>query len=149
MTSASFNAVPAVTRLGREAALNAREYQRLLGRTLPRVIRTEAENEHYLELLAQLDARTDDLTPAENELADLLTLLIEDFEEKCYALKPASPLEVLHELMRANHLKQKDLLDVFGTPSIVSEVMNGKRRLTTDHIRKLSQRFHVSPELFL
>ncbi len=43
----------------------------------------------------------------------------------------------------ANGLKQKDLVDVFGTPSIVSEVMKGKRRLTTDHIRKLSRPFHV------
>lgn len=125
------------------------EYLRLLGRTLPRVIRSEAENERYLEVLAQLDARSDNLTQAERELADLLTLLIEDFEEKCYALKSASPLEVLHELMRANGLKQKDLLDVFGTPSIVSEVLKGKRGLTTEHIPKLSQRFHVSPELFL
>ena len=149
MTSASFNATPSVSRSGRKAALNAREYQRLLGRTLPRVIRTEAENQHYLELLAQLDAPSDELTPAEKELADLLTLLIEDFEEECYALKAATPREVLHELMRANRLKQKDLLDVFGTPTIVSEVLKGKRGFTTDHIRKLSQRFHVSPELFL
>lgn len=138
-----------MARFGRKAALNAREYQRLLSRTLPRVIRNEAENEHYLELLAQLDARNHSLTPAEKELADLLTLLIEDFEEQSYVMKPASPVEILQELMRANGLKQKDLLDVFGTPSIVSEVMNGKRRFTTNHIRKLNQRFHVSPELFL
>ena len=149
MTSASLNITPTASRLGRQAALNAREYQRLLGRTLPRVIRTEAENEHYLELLAHLDARGNALTPAEKELADLLTLLIEDFEEQHYALKAASPLEVLHELMQANSLKQKDLVDVFGTSSIVSEVINGKRRFTTEHIRKLSRRFHVSPELFL
>jgi HTH-type transcriptional regulator/antitoxin HigA len=45
-------------------------------------------------------------------------------------------------------LKQKDLLEVFGTPSIVSEVMRGKRRLNRDHIARLSQCFHVSPELF-
>ncbi len=50
--------------------------------------------------------------------------------------------------MEANSLKQKDLVDVFGTPSIVSEVLNGKRGLTIEHIKKLSRRFHVSPELF-
>jgi HTH-type transcriptional regulator/antitoxin HigA len=76
--------------------MNAREYLRLLGRTLPKVIRTEAENEHYLELLAQLDARSEDLTPAEQELADLLSLLVEDFEEGCYqtplALCPGNAL---------------------------------------------------------
>ena len=75
--------------------------------------------------------------------------MIEDFEERRYKLKPSSPVEVLQELLRANGLRQKDLVDVFGTPSIVSEVMKGKRQLTTNHIRKLSQRFHVSPELFL
>ena len=148
-TSASFNAAPTASRLGSTAALNSREHQRLLGRTLPRVIRTEPENEHYLELLAHLDARSDNLTPAEKELADLLTLLIEDFEEQHYALKAASPLEVLHEPMRANSLKQKDLVDVFGAPSIASEVIDGKRPFSTDHIRKRSQRFQVSPELFL
>ena len=47
-----------------------------------------------------------------------------------------------------NDLKQRDLVNIFGTPSIISEVINGKRKLTTEHIRKLSQRFHVSPELF-
>jgi HTH-type transcriptional regulator/antitoxin HigA len=148
MPSTMFKATPNDPRLGK-GPLNAREYQRLLGRTLPHVIRTEAENEHYVELLAQFDARSDRMSPADKELADLLTLLIEDFEEQHYALKAASPVEVLRELMRANNLKQKDLMDVFGTPNIASEVIKGKCNFTTDHIRKLSQRFHVSPELFL
>ena len=72
----------------------------------------------------------------------------ENFEEKAYALKPAGPVEVLRELMQANELKQKDLLDIFGTPSIISEVLREKRSLTVEHIRKLSRRFHVSPEMF-
>ena len=54
-----------------------------------------------------------------------------------------------YELMRASGLKQKDLVDIFGTPSIVSEVLKGKRNLTVEHIRRLSQRFHVTPELFI
>jgi HTH-type transcriptional regulator / antitoxin HigA len=124
------------------------EYRDLISRTLPHVIRTEAENEHYLRVLEFLDAQPHP-TPAQQELADLLTLLIEEFEERHYALKPATPLEHLTELMAAHDLKQKDLVDVFGTPSIVSEVLHGKRQLTTEHIRKLSERFHVSPELFL
>jgi HTH-type transcriptional regulator/antitoxin HigA len=78
----------------------------------------------------------------------LLTLLIEDFEEKHYALKATGAVDVLTELMQANDLRQKDLVAVFGTPSIVSEVLNGKRNLTAEHIRRLSKRFHVSPEVF-
>jgi HTH-type transcriptional regulator / antitoxin HigA len=50
--------------------------------------------------------------------------------------------------MEVGDLKQKDLTNVFGTPSIVSEIVNGKRGLTVDHIRKLSKNFKVSPELF-
>jgi HTH-type transcriptional regulator/antitoxin HigA len=115
----------------------------------PAVIRSEAENERLIRVLEDLDAKGARLSAAERRLAELLTLLIEDFEERHYALKPAEPLAVLEELMAANGLKQKDLLDVFGTPSIVSEVLHGKRQLTTEHIRRLSRRFHVSPEVFI
>jgi len=129
--------------------LNAHAYQGLLGRTLPRVIRTEAENQHYLDLLSQLDAHSNDLTPTENELADRLTQLIERFEEQCNALKTISPLEVLHESLRTNSLNPRDLLDALGTGIIASEDINDKPRFATDHNRKLNQRSHVSPELFL
>ncbi|HJT70937.1 MAG TPA: helix-turn-helix domain-containing protein, partial [Terriglobales bacterium] len=123
------------------------EYADLLSRTLPSVIHSEKENERLLGMLEKLDQKGK-LSPAEGRLAELLTLLVEDFEERAYALEPASPLAVLNELMEANGLKQKDLVDVFGTPSIVSEVLNGKRGLTIEHIKRLSARFHVSPEVF-
>jgi HTH-type transcriptional regulator / antitoxin HigA len=122
-------------------------YASLLAKTLPAVIHTERENEHYLAILEELDNRQR-LTRDEKRLAELLTLLIEDFEERNYALTPAQPVEVLLELMQANNLKQKDLLDVFVTPSIVSEILSGRRNLTTEHIRKLCRRFEVSPEVF-
>lgn len=125
------------------------EYAALLSSTLPAVIRSEAENERCIRLLEELDRKGNRMSAAERRMAELLTLLIEDFEEKHYALKAAGPVEVLNELMQANNLKQKDLVDVFGTPSIVSEVLSGKRQLTTEHIRRLSRRFHVSPEVFI
>ena len=125
------------------------EYAALLSSALPAVIRSEAENERYIAMLEELDNKGNRMTAAERRMGDLLTLLIEDFEEKHYALKGSSPVAVLRELMLANNLKQKDLVDIFGTPSIVSEVFHGKRRLTTGHIRRLSRRFHVSPELFI
>ncbi len=125
------------------------EYAVLLATALPAVIRSEAENERCLRVLEELDRKSKRLSAAERRLAELLTLLIEDYEEEHYALKPADPVTVIEELMAANGLKQKDLLDIFGTPSIVSEVLNGKRQLTTEHIRRLSRRFHVSPEVFI
>lgn len=126
----------------------SREYGALLQKVPPKVIRTEKENEAYTEILYELDQRGKTLTPAEKELAELLTLLIEDFEEKRYRLPRARPLDVVRFLMEQHGLKQKDLVDVFGTPSIVSEVLSGKRELNKDHIERLSERFHVSPELF-
>jgi len=125
------------------------EYAALLSSALPAIIRSEAENDRSIAMLQELDGKGNRMTAAERRMADLLTLLIEDFEDKHYALKPSSPVEVLTELMQANSLKQKDLVDVFGTPSIVSEILHGKRHLTTEHIRRLSRRFHVSPEVFL
>ena len=124
------------------------EYADLLARALPSVIHSEKENERYLAMLEELDEKGK-LTAAEQRLAELLTLLIEDFEEKAYTLKAAKPIDILLELMKANDLKQKDLVDVFATPSIVSEILNGKRGLTIEHIKKLSRRFHLSPEIFL
>ena len=126
----------------------SREYGALLAKILPKVIRAEKGKEAYTEILCDLDRRNDALTPAERELADLLTLLIEDFETKRYRLPRSKPLDALRFLMEQHELLQKDLLDVFGTPSIVPEVLSGRRELTTTHIKRLSRRFHVSPELF-
>ena len=103
-----------VVKTGKAASRHAKEYQRLLGASLPHVIETEEENEYYLKVVEGLNARSSALTPAEEKLAELLILLIEDFEERHYALRRASPRETLLELMRANNLKQKDLVDVFA-----------------------------------
>jgi antitoxin component HigA of HigAB toxin-antitoxin module len=83
------------------------EYGTLLAKALPSVIHNEKENDRYVAMLHELDQKSK-LTPAEQSLAELLTLLVEDFEEKAYALKPASPAEVLTELMQLNNLKQKE-----------------------------------------
>lgn len=123
-------------------------YPALLAKYPPKVIRTEAENEHFTRLLEDLDRRHSSLSRAERELADLLTLLIENFEDRQYQLPKATPLDALRFLMDQHHLRQKDLLDVFGTPSIASEVLSGKRELSKEHIRRLSERFSVPVELF-
>jgi HTH-type transcriptional regulator / antitoxin HigA len=124
------------------------EYGRLLVRISPKVIHSEKENEIYTQTLYELDQRSAKLTSAEKELAELLTLLIEDFESKHYELPRVKPLDVLRFLMEQHDLKQKDLVDVFGTPSIVSEVLSGKRKLNKEHIARLRERFHVSPDVF-
>lgn len=124
-------------------------YAKLLARHPPRVIRTEAENEYFTQMLESLDARSEHLSAAEKELADLLTLLIENFEAQSYALPKASPLDMVRFMMEQHGLRQRDMLDVFGTASIASEVLNNKRELSKEHIRKLCDRFHISADLLL
>jgi HTH-type transcriptional regulator/antitoxin HigA len=80
------------------------EYAALLARTVPAVIHSARENERCIAMLEALDAK-EKLTAAERRLAELLTVLIEDFEEEAYALKPARPVEVLRELIDSNGLK--------------------------------------------
>jgi len=113
----------------------------------PRPITSEVQNDHYTEVLYNLERRGH-LSAAEEKYAELLTVLIEAYEEKLYPIRALSPVEVLTELMAANDLKQKDLAPLFGSESIVSEVLHGKREMNKQHIEKLSQRFNVSPALF-
>jgi len=125
------------------------EYKQLIAEVPPKVIHSEKENRYYLAKIDEMNARWDDLTKAERDLYETLAVLIEDFEKKTYPSRPVSPIEAIRELMAANGLKQKDLVGVFETASVASEVLNGKRSLTTEHIRRLGRRFKVSPALFL
>jgi len=124
------------------------EYAKLLAQILPGVIHSEDENDHFIAILEKLEHRSSKWSKAEARLAELLTLLIENFEDKNYQLKASTPIEVLLELMESNDLKQKDLVDIFGAESTVSAVLNGKRDMTREHIKRLSKRFQVSPEVF-
>jgi len=125
------------------------EYKQLIAEVPPKVIHSERENRYYLAKLEELNDRWAELTKAERDLFDTLSVLIEDFEKKAYNIRAATPVEALKELMLANNLKQKDLVGVFETASIASEVLKGKRSLTTEHIRRLGRRFNVSPAVFL
>jgi HTH-type transcriptional regulator / antitoxin HigA len=117
------------------------------GISAPKVITSDAQNERYLAALLELE-RKNHLSVAEKHFAELLTLLIEAYEDKNYPVRESSPVGVLTELMRANDLRQKDLAPVFGTESIVSEVLNGKREMNKTHIERLSKKFRVSPAVF-
>lgn len=70
------------------------------------------------------------------------------FEKRTYKIRSATPIEVIEELMAANDLKNKDLVGIFATESVVSEVLRGKRSLTVEHIKRLSERFNFSPAIF-
>lgn len=129
--------------------INPQKYGRLLSKTLPTVIKTEEENDRAILIVEELLAKGDKLTSEENALLELLGKLIADFEEKFYQPRDASPQEVLTEMMNARGLKQKDLAEVFGSKSRVSEVINGKRKITKIQAKALANFFKVSAELFI
>lgn len=129
--------------------VNGEKYGTLLAEVLPTVIRTKAENEYYLGVVAGLMRKGAALTKEEAALLDLLSLLIETFERQHYQIKKSTPAAILNELMAANRLKQSDLLPVFGSKGRVSEVVNGKRSISKEQAKKLAAFFHVSADLFI
>jgi HTH-type transcriptional regulator/antitoxin HigA len=113
----------------------------------PTPITTGRQHEEYLSVLDKL-ASKDDPTSEEEKYAEVLMTLIEAYEEEHHSIPDASPVEVLRTLMDANDLRQKDLAPIFGSESIVSEILHKKRELNKAHIEKLSKRFNISPAVF-
>ena len=128
--------------------LNEKSYGQLLRRTLPHVIRTVSDYDRLTAELMRLDDR-DDPTPEEHELAELLTVLIDEYEQRKFPIRKASPRQTLQHLMEARSLTQKDLWTLFGSKGITSEVFHGKRSISKSHAKKLADFFHVSAELFI
>jgi HTH-type transcriptional regulator/antitoxin HigA len=126
---------------------NVIEKDTLDGISAPKVITSDAQNERYISALLELEKK-ERLTAKEKEFAELLTVLIEAYEDEHYPIRAATPVEALMELMEANNLKQKDLAPLLGSESVVSEVLRGKRELNKHHIERLSKRFGVSPAVF-
>jgi HTH-type transcriptional regulator/antitoxin HigA len=126
---------------------NVIEKDTLDGIAAPKVITSNAQNERYISVLLELEKK-ERLSTKEREFAELLTVLIEAYEDERYPIRAASPVEVLVHLMEANNLKQRDLAPLFGSESVVSEVLSGKRELNKHHIERLSKRFSVSPAVF-
>jgi HTH-type transcriptional regulator / antitoxin HigA len=113
----------------------------------PTAIVSERQHREYLAVLDRL-ASKERPTSEEEKYADVLSTLIEAYEEEHHAISEASPVEVLRALMEANELRQKDLAPILGTESIVSEILRGKRELNKGQIEKLSKRFRISPAVF-
>lgn len=99
-----------------------------------------------------MNARIDEVGTNEDhplyELLDMLGTLVYTYEEKHYPMPQASGAEVLQYLMEEHGLRQSDLSEI-GFQGGVSEILNGKRELNVRQIRKLADRFHVSPAVFV
>jgi HTH-type transcriptional regulator / antitoxin HigA len=131
-------------------SMNPQKYGRLLAKTLPQAITTEAENDRMLAIVNKLMSKGEDnLSPEEGALLDLLFALIEKFEDEHYKLNASTPHGILRELMQARGVKQSDLWPIFGSKGTASEVLNGKRAISKAQAKKLAEFFKVSADLFI
>jgi HTH-type transcriptional regulator/antitoxin HigA len=100
-----------------------------------------------------MDYLNDDPNAAEaTEVSKYLTVLSDlagSFESKRFEFKKSEPREILAYLMETNQLKQSDLEEEIGPQSVVSDILSGKRSLNVGHIKRLSERFKISPALFV
>ncbi len=128
--------------------VNVSVYADLLAKSLPRPIRSEAERARFAETLIERDER-DDLSPEEEALAEMLTLLIEDYEERNYPLPQVSPNESLNALMEERGLKHKNIWPVLGNKGAATEVLSGRRSISKAQAKKLAEFFHVPIDPFV
>ena len=123
-------------------------YGKLLAKSLPRPIRTEAEHERLTRMLLELDER-DRISPEEEALAEMLTLLIEDYEEKYHPFPRVSPNESLRAIMEDRGLKHKDIWPVLGNKGAATEVLSGRRSISKSQAKRLAEFFRVPADLFI
>lgn len=112
-----------------------------------KLIKTESDYRNALNRLEQVfDAK---LGSAESDEADMLALIVDEYEKKHYAIEAPDPIEAIKIRMQEMQLKQVDLINEIGGKSRVSEVLNRKRKLTVEMIRKLAQKLNLSAELLV
>ncbi len=111
------------------------------------LIKTEKQYDETLERLNEIfDAKENS---KEGQEAELLALLIENYEDKNHRIGTPDPIVAVRIRMEELQLKQKDLIGVVGSKGIVSEVLNRKRRLTVKMIRNLSERLKITPNVLI
>ena len=125
-------------------------YARLVVSVLPTVIRNEEEYDIMISNIDELMSRPEEtLSPEEDRLLETMAILVEAYEEVHYPIPEASATDILNFFMEDRGIKQSDLLPVFGSSGITSEVVNGKRSISKAQARKLADYFKVSVELFI
>ena len=120
----------------------------MIAQGAPHVIHNDAELEMYTDALFRLTALE---TPSgcEVEAIELLTLLVERYEQEHYSLPDADPVSVVRFLIEQHNLTQRDLIPQFSSESAVSMFMTGERNLTIEQVRRLSSRFQLPADVFI
>jgi HTH-type transcriptional regulator/antitoxin HigA len=128
---------------------NKEIYGQLLLNVLPASIDSDEEYNRIESIFNEMWNKKK-LSPEEERLFHLLADLLEDYGKKIVGeIPPFTPRELLASLMKENGLKQADLADIFGTQSVVSEVLAGKRDITKLQAKALAGKFKMKIEAFV
>ncbi len=85
----------------------------------------------------------------EGDELEILSILIDNFENEYFPIGMPDPIEAIKFRMEQMGMKQKDLAEVFGFKSRVSEILNKKRKLTLEMVRKLNTQLHIPTEVLI
>ncbi len=80
---------------------------------------------------------------------EILSILIDRYENENFPIGMPDPIEAIKFRMEQMGMNQKDLAEVVGFKSRVSEILNKKRKLTLDMIRKLNTNLHIPTEVLV
>lgn len=119
----------------------------LITRYLPRPITSDTELAEAQEIIDSLLDRAN-LSPDESDYLNVLGTLVHKYEDSQELIPDIYGVELLRASLSEFDLKQKDLVPIFKTESIVSEILSEKRQLTMRHIQELAAFFNVSPAVF-
>lgn len=107
-------------------------------------------DQDYYKALSRLDEIFDaPVDSPEGDEADILSLLIENYEDKYYPIEAPDPIEAIKIRMEEMDYKQKDLVGIIGGKSRVSEILNKKKKLTVEMIRKLTEILKLPTDILI
>ncbi|MDT0645688.1 transcriptional regulator [Zunongwangia sp. F260] len=110
-------------------------------------IKSQEDYEHSLIRMEEIfDASPNS---EEGDEAEILSLLIENYENKYHPVEAPDPIEAIKIRMEEMNLKQKDLIGILGGKSRVSEILNKRKRLTVDMIRELENKLNISASVLV
>jgi antitoxin component HigA of HigAB toxin-antitoxin module len=139
---------------------NAERYGQLLADTRPGIIDSPEEHERLVAVADTIMDKGEEISPEEEKLLALLTLLIEAYEsgfeedddeesdDASGEHQPAQPHETIQRLLTARGLELSDISDIFGSPSNAREAIAGRRPISGGQAKQLANYFQVPAKLF-
>src|SRR6218665_2353742 len=114
-----------------------------------KVVKTEKQYDEYCQILHDLDFSSKRKTKSVADEIELLTVLIEKYDEEHNTFDELDPVQLLRSFIKDHNLKAKDLVEILGiSKGYVSDILNYKKGLSKEVIRKLADYFKVSQEAF-